>query len=369
MKGMEDGNFTEHRVLVRVDLDVPLTEGSSPDVLDDYRLRSLLPTINYLINRMAKVILIGHLGRPDGKQEKNLSLKPVYLRLSALLNRPIKFSPQLFSESTKKAVADLEGGEILGLENLRFDRGEDNNSRTFAAKLARYGEVYVNEAFACYHETASIVAITEFLPHFAGLHLEQEFKILSGLIRHPARPFIAIISGAKASDKLPTIEGLLPNVDRVLVGGRVANNFLAASGVDVKNSKIETSLIEKSRDLLKKAKGKIILPEDYLWDGDEILDVGPKTVRNYERYLKNAKTIIWSGPLGKIEDPRFEKSSKRLAEFVVNTKATTIVGGGNTIEMLDMFKLTDKFSFISTGGGASLELLSGSTLPGIKALN
>lgn len=369
MKSLEEGSFVGKKVLIRIDTDVPLSDDRVPKVVDDYRLRILLPTLNFLLNRKASVVLIGHLGRPNGQVDSHLSLRPVYLHLSALLGRPIKFAPNLFSNATKKAVDELEEGELIGLENLRFDKGEEDNSRTFARKLAAYGEIYVNESFATSHRSAaSVVAITEFLKPYAGLRFEQEYMTLTDLTRHPAHPFIAVVGGAKAGDKLPVIERLLPKVDRVLVGGRVANNFLAATGVDVDGSPIEASLVLEAKKLIRRGKGKIILPVDFVRREGEILDLGEQTIKHYTRYIRPAKTVLWSGPLGKIEEHEFAKASRVLATAVVDSGATSIAGGGNTTQMLAEFGLLGKFSFVSTGGGATLELLSGLQLPGLKAL-
>jgi phosphoglycerate kinase len=368
MKSLEDVSVNDKRVLLRIDTNVPVTDTKEIHVADDFRLRAVVPTIQFLLNRKAKVILLGHLGRPDGPNPAE-SLRPVFHHLSALVNQPIKFAPKLFSPETARAVDDLKAGEILGLENLRFDPGEAKNSRTFARKLAGYGDIYINDAFAVSHrDAASVVAITEFLPSYPGILLELEYKTLTELMRHPARPFVAVIGGAKIGDKLPVLQHLLPRADRILIGGGVATTFLAAQGEEVGQSLVDRDQIETARLLLKKARGKIILPIDLVWHDDAILDIGPKTAALFGQHLKVAKTIFWNGNLGKTEVAEFARGSAAIAKIVAASQATTIVGGGNTIEIFSKLGLLKKVTFVATGGGASLELLSAAVLPGIAAL-
>ena len=367
MKTIDEISLSGKRVLVRVDLNVPFDKEGR--ISDDFRLKAVLPTLNYLLNRDAKVIIISHLGRPKGNPVPEFSLKPVYLRLSALLKKSISFAPQLFSEATQKAVESLQNGEVVGLENLRFDKGEEDNSRTFAKRLALYADIYVNDAFSVSHrEAASTVAITEFLPSYAGMLMEKEVQMLSGLLRHPESPFIAVIGGAKIKDKLPIIEHLTHKADRILVGGGVANNFLKIQGVDVKDSLVELECLDDAKRILALSKGKIVLPVDYVWKGDVIADVGKQTVKTFEKYLDSAKTIFWNGCLGITEEPEYAKASDELAKMIAGAKATSVIGGGNTLEVLNKLKLANKVSFVSSGGGASLEYLSGKILPGVKAL-
>ncbi|MEK9167525.1 MAG: phosphoglycerate kinase [Patescibacteria group bacterium] len=369
MKSLEEAALADKRVLVRIDTDVPLTDTNPIEVKDDYRLRKLLPTIFFLMNHRAKIILCGHLGRPLAKVDPALSLKPVFTHLSALTNKKILFTSDPFSTQSKKAIDELKGGEVVGLENIRFFKGEEDNSRTFARKLASLAELYVNDAFGTSHrEAASVVAITEFLPSYAGLQLEREMEVLTNLTRHPAHPFVAIVGGAKISDKLPVIRNLLPKVDRVIVGGGVANTFLASQGVDVKNSKVEVDYIDRAGEILKNSKGKIILPVDYVWDEDKILDVGERSTLQTIQYLRSAKTILWSGVPGKIEQQPFRRASEAIAKAIAASPATSIVGGGDTVGFIDGLGLTHKYSFVSTGGSALLELLGGRALPGIRAL-
>lgn len=368
MKELEDASISGKRVILRLALDLPL--GDNGEILDDERLRVSLPTINFLLNRFARVIIIGHLGRPKGKKDSQLSLKPVYIRLSALLKKPVHFAPNLFSADTSTAVGKLAEGQILGLENLRFDSGEEANSRTFAKKLAAYGDIYVNDAFSVSHrEAASLVAITEFLPSYPGLRLEQELQVLRNLLKHPAKPFVAVVGGIKIEDKLPAIAHIAKMADKVLVGGGVANTFMAAKGMNVRNSVIDTNYIEKAKDILRRYQDKIVLPIDFIWGEDKILDNGKETTALFLKHLKTAQTIFWNGSLGHTEDPKYRHCSDTVAKFIADLPATTIVAGGNTIEIIARLELENDISFVSSGGGASLEMLSGKTLPAISALN
>ena len=369
MQSLEDAALASKTVLVRIDADVPLTEGSTVEVANDFRLQRLLPTLFFLINHRAKIVLCGHFGRPMGKVDPSLSLKPVFTHLSALTNKRVLFATNPFSAATKKAITDLKEGEILGLENIRFFKGEEDNSRTFARRLANLADIFVNDSFSSSHRDAgSIVAITEFLPSYAGLQLEREVEMLTNLTRHPAHPFIAIIGGVKIADKLPVIDNLLPNVDRIIVGGGVANTFLASQGVKVKSSIIDSGYIDQAGEMLKRSRGKIILPIDYIWGDDKILDFGEKSTAVTVQQIKSAKTILWCGVPGKAERPPYNKSSRVIALAIANSPATSIVGGGDTVGFVDNLGLTRKYSFVSTGGGAMLELLGGRVLPGIKAL-
>lgn len=370
MRSLEDAPVSGKKVLLRLALDVPLSGGAEPLVLDDTRLKESLSTIHYLLNRQARVVIIGKLGRPHGQRQASLSLRPVYLHLSALLKKPIVFCPTLLGERTAQAVESLKVGEIVGLENTGFEKGEDDNSRTLAKQLAGYGDIYVNDAFSKVHRSeASTVAITEFLPSYAGLSLEKEYQTLTSLLRHPARPFVAVIGGAKA-DKLPVIGHLLHKADRILVGGGVANIFLAAEGRDVGSSVIETDYLDDAKAILRRSRGKIVLPtDDRRSTGGQIFDIGPETTSEFSRVIKGAKTIFWNGNLGKSEDEAFRAGSDGIARAIANSGATTIVGGGNTTEIINRLQLTAEISFISSGGGAALALLSGEKLPGITALN
>ncbi len=370
MKFLEDASLTGKRVMVRVGADVPLEKTKQGmAVVDDYRLRQLLPTLHYLLDYGARIVLISHLGRPGGKPDHDLSLRPVWLRLSALLKRPIQFASSVDADATNKAAASLENGQVLALENLRFYPGEEKNSRTFAARLARSADIYVNDAFGVSHrEAASLCAITELLPSYGGLLLEREISMLSNLMSHPAKPYVAIVGGAKISDKLPTIKQLLHRADHILVGGGVANTLLAASDHQVKKSLVDTGSLDEARKLLKLGRGRLILPTDFVWQKDAIMDIGPLTRKDYAKYLKHAQTVFWGGPLGKVEDPTHRAGSEAIARAIVDSGATSVVGGGDTVGFLEQAELASQFSFVSTGGGATLEYLGGQVLPGLKAL-
>lgn len=371
MKFLEEAPLSGKRVLVRVVADVPLkTVNGKVVVADDFRLRLILPTLHYLIDYGAKVILVSHLGRPAGKVDKDLSLRPVWSHLAGLLKKPIQFAPSLDSEVTREAVGKLSSGEILALENLRFNVGEEKNSRTFATLLARYADIYVDDAFAvAHHPAASNSAIKELLPCYAGLLFERELKMLSGLMHAPSRPYVAVVGGAKINDKLPAIRQLLRLADWVLVGGGVANTFLAASGVDVRGSLFDADNLATAKKLLVLGKGRIILPEDFVWSGEAMVDLGPKTRSRYAKYLDHAHTIFWSGPLGKVEDEEARAGTTSVAQAIANSGATSIIGGGDTVGFVQSIGLGNKFSFVSTGGGASLDYLGGQILPAIKALD
>ncbi len=366
-KSLEDAPIASKKILLRLGLDLPL--GDSGEIIDDSRLRSSLETIHFLLNRQAKVVIIGHFGRPNGQPDPKLSLRPVYLHLSALLKKPISFAPNLFSPATKKLIEEMAEGTVVGLENLRYDSGEEGNSRTFAKKLAQYGEVFVNDAFSVAHrEAASTVAITEFLPSYPGLLFEREVEILHNLMKHPDRPFVAIIGGIKVADKLPAIRYIADKADRVLVGGAVANTFLAAAGMNVRESIIDKAYLEQAKELVKRYRDKLVLPEDFVWESGKILDNGPQTTKKFQTYLKSARTILWNGSLGHSENPKYAHGSDTIAKYIAELPATTIIAGGNTIEIFSRLKLLQEVNFVSTGGGATLELLSGRALPGIRAL-
>lgn len=370
MKTLEEANIFGKTVLVRIGADVPMSKTAPSKITDDSRLRVLLPTLQYLINRKCRIVLCAHLGRPGGKVDRDYTLRPVYLRLSALLKRPIIFAPTLFSEKTRTSVESLGDGELLGLENLRFDPGEERNSRTFARKLAEYGEVFVNEAFnVAHHEGASFVAITEFLPSYAGLQFEKEVSIMRQLVRHPARPFVVVVGGVKIDDKLPVLKYLAQHADKILIGGGVANTFLAALGKDVGSSVVDADYFEHARTIFRRSKGKIVLPVDYVTKNGAILDIGHDTTKLFLKYLKTAQTIFWNGSLGKAEEEEYAVGSEVVAHFIADSAATTIIGGGNTVEIFSRLKLLGELTFASTGGGATLKLLSGERLPGLVALD
>ena len=386
-KTIRDVDVSGKRVLVRVDFNVPLSEG---EVTDDTRIRATLPTINYLLENGAKVILMSHLGRPKGVEEK-YRLDPVAKVLSGLLQKEVKKVDKTVSDEAKKAVSELEPGNVLLLENLRFNPGEEKNDPHFAKELASLGDIYVNDAFGVAHRThASVTGVTHHLPSVAGFLLEKEVRELYALLEHPKRPFFAVLGGNKISDKIGVIHKFLELVDGLVTGGGIGYTFLKAKGVYIGQSICEDEELEHARAMLKKAEKngvKIYIPLDAVvtkeFDPDayykvvpigEIpkgwmgLDIGPKTIKTYKEALKEAKTIFWNGPLGVFEMASFDRGTRSIAEAIVSSSATTIVGGGDSDAALRQYGLEDKVSYISTGGGASLKFLEGNSLPGIDAL-
>lgn len=385
---IQDLDLKGKRVLMRVDFNVPLT----PDlkVSDDTRIRAALPTIKYALQQQGKVILMSHLGRPKGKVVEELRLTPVAEKLSELLGQEVKKIDDCIGEKVEKAVSELKEGEVLLLENVRFHPEEEKNDPEFAKKLARLGDVFVNDAFgSCHRAHASVVGVAEYLPAAAGFLLMKEIEYFEKILHNPEKPFYAILGGAKVSDKIGVIENLLNLADKIFIGGGMAYTFLKAKGIPVGNSKLEEDKIEVARQLLAEAdkRGrKIILPQDHVVvenidpeasiqvtgleipDGKIAVDVGPKTVEVFKQELQDAKMIVWNGPLGIFEVDKFAHGTKQIAEFVVQLPAIKVAGGGDTAACLEKFGLSDKFDHVSTGGGASLEYLEGKVLPGIAAL-
>lgn len=375
-------------VIMRVDFNVPLD--GSLKITDDTRIRATLPTIKYILeNGCKKLILMSHLGRPKGKVVAEFSLKPVAERLQELLKTPVKFLSDCVGEAVKK---DVEGTsvKVILLENLRFHPEEEKNDPGFAKQLASLAEVYVNDAFGTAHRAhASTEGITHDLKAVAGFLLEKEIRYLGGAITNPQKPFMVILGGAKVSDKIGVIDNLLPKCDAIIIGGGMAYTFLAAQGKQIGASKLEKDKIDLARGLLTKAKemGKeIVLPVDHLVvekidpsakteivgenipEGKIAVDIGPKSEELFKDKLRPAKTLVWNGPLGIFETDAFSHGTKEIALFVASMQATTIIGGGDTAAAMTKFKLEDKMTHISTGGGASLEFLEGKTLPGVAAL-
>lgn len=386
LRTLRNAQVSAKRVLVRVDFNVPI-DRQTGEVADDTRIRAALPTIEYLTQQGARVILMSHLGRPDGKVVESLRLDPVARRLSALLGRPVKKAPDCIGPEVEAMVAQLQPGEVLLLENVRFHPGEEANDPAFAEALARLADIFVSDAFATAHRAhASTVGVARFLPAYAGFLMEKEIYYLTKVLESPERPYVAIIGGAKVSDKLPVLRNLLPRVDRLLVGGGMANTFLRAKGHQVGSSLYEEDQVETARELL--ATGKILIPVDGviadrmaadartqtvvfgdLSDGWMALDIGPETVRQFQEALRPARTVLWNGPLGVFELEPFAGGTRAIAEFLAGlTGAVRVVGGGETVAAVEKLGLADKFDHVSTGGGATLEFLEGRTLPGIAIL-
>lgn len=389
IKTIRDMEVTGKRVLVRVDFNVPLDQEGN--VADDTRIRAALPTIQYLIDRQARVILASHLGRPKGKVDDRYRLDPVARRLSQLLGRPVVKVDDCVGDEPKKAIAGMRPGDVVLLENVRFYPGEEKNDEKFARQLAELADVYVNDAFGTAHRAhASTEGVAHFLPAAAGFLMEKEITVLNQALSNPTRPFVAILGGAKVSDKIGVIENLLGKVDALLIGGGMANTFLAARGFSLGKSLLEADRVALARDLMaraEKAGVKLVLPADLVvaeaarpeaeprvvavdavpeeWMA---LDIGPKTVESFAAEVRDAGTVIWNGPMGVFEMAPFAAGTFGLAKALAGSKATTIVGGGDTAAAVEKAGVADRMSHISTGGGASLEFLEGKVLPGVAVL-
>ena len=387
-KTIESVDVAHKRVFVRVDFNVPLKDGV---ITDDTRIRATLPTINYLIGKGAKVILASHFGRPKGERKPEFTLQPCAVRLSELLGKPVAFADDCVGEAAHKAVEAMQDGDVLLLENLRYHKEEEKNGEDFAKALASLAEVGINDAFGVSHRAhASVEGITKFLPMAAGYLLEKEIKYVGGAVEHPEHPFAAIIGGAKVSDKIEVISNLLPKVEVLIIGGGMANTFIAAKGYPTGSSLVEADKIELAGQLIKQAaetNTNLLLPTDFVVadafsndanhkvvpaDGIEegwmALDIGPDTQKAFAEALKPMKMIVWNGPMGVFEMDNFATGTNAVAKAVAEADATTIVGGGDSVAAIEKSGLADKISHISTGGGASLEYLEGKALPGIVAL-
>ncbi|MDP2874283.1 MAG: phosphoglycerate kinase [bacterium] len=337
MRSLTEAEVNARRVLLRADFDIDLEEGG---LVSDFRIRALFPSLDYLISHQAKTIVLAHWGRPDGKVEEALRLSPQFIELQKRHPQARKLDDCLGPE-VEKAVASLDPGGILVLENLRFYKGEQENSPEFAQSLAELGDLYVNDAFAvCHRAHASIVGLPKLLPSYAGLHLQREVEVLGKVLQNPARPLVVVMSGVKAADKIPVANNLAKVADWLLLAGTLQLDPNCPQGKNV------------------------IVPAD----GEQGLDVGPQTIDLYKHYLSEAKTILWNGSLGRYEDPKYETGTKELATFMAESPAFKVAGGGSTLGALTKYKLMEKFDFVSTGGGSMLEFLSGNKLPGITAL-
>ena len=390
IKTLKDLDFKNKKVLVRLDFNTPISEGK---VADDSRIRAALPTIDYLLDKGATLILMSHLGRPKGQVLDEYRLEPVAIHLSELLGKPVRYKKTdgPVSQEQIEFVKQAPKGSITLLENTRFDGREKKNDPEMAKVLASYADVFVNDAFGTAHRAhASTEGVAHLLPSAAGLLLEKEIEILSKLLKNPQKPFKVIIGGAKVSDKIGVIENLLPIADEILIGGAMAYTFFKASGGKVGNSLVEDDKLELANNLIKKAKEqntKIILPLDSacareiksdaevkIYPSDKIpegwmgLDIGPEAIKTFKNSLKDAKTILWNGPMGVSEVPPFDKGTRAVAETVAELDGFTVIGGGDSVAAINKLGFADRIDHVSTGGGASLELLEGKTLPGVAAL-
>ena len=387
-KIITDVDVDKKKVFVRADFNVPLDENGI--ITDDTRIQKTLPTIRYLLDHQAAVILASHLGRPKGKVVEKYSLKPVAVRLSELLGIPVQMAPDCIGAETEAMAGALQPGQVLLLENLRFHGEEEKNDPEFSRKLASLADVGINDAFGCCHRAhASVAGIAAFLPMAAGFLLEKEIRFIGGAVDHPAHPFAAIIGGAKVSDKIEVISNLLPKVDVMIIGGGMANTFLAAQGYGIGKSLVEADKIDLAKKLIAQAadEGKKLLlpvdvtvaeafsndaahkvvPADAVPEGWMILDIGTKTQELFARELEPMKLIVWNGPMGVFEMENFARGTESVARAVAHSQAVSIVGGGDSVSAVNKTGLADQISHISTGGGASLEYLEGKKLPGIEA--
>ena len=387
---VRDIEVTGKRVLVRVDFNVPLDEHNGT-IIDDSRIRAALPTIRYLIEHGGRVILASHLGRPNGRVDDRLRMAVVAQRLSQLLGKQVGVTRDCIGAETEKSVAALQNGDVLLLENLRFHSAEEMGSPVFAKALARLADVYVNDAFGTSHRShASITGLSAYLPAVAGLLLESELEHLGSILEDPARPFIALLGGAKVGDKVRLVENILEKVDALLIGGGMAATFLKAKGYEVGLSLVEDDLLGTAAGLMQKAAdngARLVLPVDVLVAeevsaravaravevaaipaGQRIVDIGPRTIKLFYTEVKRARTIFWNGPMGIHEIEQFSRGTRTIARLLAESPATTIIGGGSTAEVVTRLGLAEKMTFVSTGGGASMKFLGGEALPGVEVL-
>lgn len=385
-KMVTDLDVTGKKVLVRVDFNVPIKEGK---IKDDTRVTAALPTIQYLLEHGAAVILMSHLGRPKGQPNLEFSLRPVAEHLAKLVAAPVKFAEDCRGEIAKAAARALKPGEVLVLENTRFYAEEEKNDPQMAADLASLADLYVNDAFGTAHRAhASTYGVAELLPSAAGFLMEKEIKYLGDAIASPVRPFVAILGGAKISDKIGVIENLLKKADKILIGGGMANTFLKALGHEMADLLVEADAVETAKVLLGKSEGKLVLPVDMVLGdafdaeakmetlpvgdvpaGWRVLDIGPKTVEVFGKAIADAGTIVWNGPMGVFEFPRFAAGTFAVAHKVAESNAVSIIGGGDSVSAINQSGLSSQITHISTGGGASLEMLEGIELPGLAILS
>lgn len=390
-KILKDLDVKGKKVLVRVDFNVPFSKEDNTKITDDARIVAALPTIKYLVENNAKVVLMSHLGRPKGEAKPEFSLAPVAKRLSELLDKDVKFldSDVVVDDSVKAEVEKLNEGDVALLQNTRYRKEETKNGEDFAKELASLADLFVNDAFGTSHRAhASNVGVSALLPSALGFLVEKEVDIMGKAITDPDRPFVAILGGAKVSDKIGVIENLLTKVDKILIGGGMAYTFLKTQGIEIGKSLLEEDKLDLAKELLQKAEDnnvELLLPVDFVVSdsfsedaqatvADEIdpelesLDIGPKTIELFIEALKGAKTVVWNGPMGVFEFPQFAKGTYAVAKALADSDATTIIGGGDSALAIELSGYKDQVTHVSTGGGASLELLEGKVLPGIDAV-
>ena len=388
-KTMKDIDVKGQRVFVRVDFNVPMADGV---ITDETRIRAAIPTIEYLVEQGAKVILASHLGRPKGEVKEDMRLTAVGIRLAELMGKPVTKLDESIGQAVEEAVANMQDGDILLLENVRFHAGEEKNDPTLAQQFAQLADIYVNDAFGAAHRAhASTEGIAKHIPAVSGFLMQKELDVLGKALSNPEHPFTAIIGGAKVKDKIGVIESLLEKVDHLIIGGGLSFTFIKAQGHDIGKSLLEEDKIELAKSFIEKAKAKGVqlhMPVDavvanefsqdaetQIVDVDAIpadwmgLDIGPKTAANYAEVIKNSKLIIWNGPMGVFEIDKFANGTKTVADAMATTAGYTVIGGGDSAAAVEKFEVADKMDHISTGGGASLELMEGKELPGIVALN
>jgi phosphoglycerate kinase len=389
-KGIDDIQVAGRRVFVRVDFNVPFDESGS--ISDDTRIRASLPTIQNLIERRARVILASHLGRPKGKVVEAMRLKPVAVRLGELLGNEVRYVPECVGPDATAAAASLENGDVALLENLRFHAGEEKNDPGFARELASLADVYVNDAFGTAHRAhASTEGITHYLPSVAGLLMQKELSALGGLLASPGRPFACVFGGAKVSDKIGMIRNMLQRVDVVLVGGGLAGTFLKARGLEIGQSLFEADMVDEARGIMEESKRcgvPVLLPIDVVVTPEiragvqprivqvtsipsdsSIADIGPKTIEYFFGKLESCKTVLWNGPMGVYEILQFSVGTRSLINYLACLNVTSVIGGGSSVDAVQDMGVADLVTHVSTGGGATLELLEMGTLPGVEALN
>ena len=384
-KTVKDIDLKGKRVLMRVDFNVPMQDGK---VTDDKRIKASLPTIKYVLDQGASLILMSHLGRPKGGPDPEFSLRPAAEVLSSHLGIPVKMAPDTVGPEVEAMAKELKPGEVLMLENTRFHKGEEKNDLDLAKQMAALGDVYVNDAFGSAHRAhSSTEGVARFLPAVSGFLMEQELEYLGRAVANPEHPYIAILGGAKISDKILVVETLLTQADKLIIGGGMANTFLAAKGLNMQDSLVEKESLETARSIMEKSGNKLILPVDAVIadkfeaeantqtvDVDKIpagwrmMDVGPKTLELYKQALKGARLIVWNGPVGVFEMPKFAEGTFALARLLADSGATTVIGGGDSASAVKKAGVAKQMTHVSTGGGASLEFLEGKELPGVAAL-